>query len=385
MEVETQSPTVMAVAVAFAVITFVVVGLRLYARIFLVQHVGIDDYLIVVASLLSWAFIAATIRSAELGLGGHYADVMARGVPNFVAYLRTVWLSSVFYNACLGFIKTSVLALYMRLGDRRRCGRCRPSWRASSPARPRPTCWSASCSARPIRAAYDITIPATQKRRCIDINAFYLANAIVNILTDAPTYALPIPLVLRLQVPLARSAVICITFTPAMLASADPTWDIAQPMYWSVIETNVGILASSIPSTKVIAKRFFPRLLGSSSGGPSGGIGGGGAGGEGEFQTIGGSWSGGGGDGGGTGSSRNDKGDAKARGNKSFYYADSVRDDDGHEMMAAAPTRPADAQSSDEEALTGRVPEGRIGVASPHMCRSTTRRRRRRAGGTDRG
>ncbi|EJT79952.1 hypothetical protein GGTG_05034 [Gaeumannomyces tritici R3-111a-1] len=350
MEVETQSPTVMAVAVAFAVITFVVVGLRLYARIFLVQHVGIDDYLIVVASLLSWAFIAATIRSAELGLGGHYADVIARGVPNFVAYLQTVWLSSIFYNACLGFIKASVLAPYMRLGDRRRCGRCRPSWRASSPARPRPTCWSASCSARPIRAAYDITIPATQKRRCIDINAFYLANAAVNILTDALTCALPIPLVLRLQVPLARSAsgsgVICITFIPAMLASADPTWDIAQPMYWSVIETNVGILASSIPSTKVIAKRFFPRLLGSSSGGPRG------------------SWSGGGGDGGGTGSSRNDKGDAKARGNKSFYYADSVRDDDGHEMMAAAPTRPADAQLSDEEALTGRVPEGRIGVTT---------------------
>lgn len=33
-------------------------------------------------------------------------------------------------------------------------------------------------------------------------------------------------------------------------------------MYWSVIETNVGILAASIPSFKVIAKRYFPRLVG---------------------------------------------------------------------------------------------------------------------------
>lgn len=34
-------------------------------------------------------------------------------------YGEIVWLSSIFYNACLGFIKTSVLSLYMRLGDRR--------------------------------------------------------------------------------------------------------------------------------------------------------------------------------------------------------------------------------------------------------------------------
>ncbi|KAL8407356.1 hypothetical protein RB594_006259 [Gaeumannomyces avenae] len=303
---------------------------------------------------------------------------MARGVPNFVAYLRTVWLSSILYNACLGFIKASALALYMRLGDR--------TLQTLSAAMAGVVACQAAANVlvcmlqcEPIRAAYDVTMPAAQ-RRCIDINAFYLANAAVNILTDALTYALPIPLVLRLQVSLAQrvglgvalclgfvaclASVVRITFIPAMLASADPTWDDAEPMYWSVIETNVGILASSIPSTKVIAKRFFPRLLGSSSsGGPSGGIGGGGGGraGEGgEFQTIGGSWSGGGG----TGSSRNDKGDTKATGNKSFYYADSVRDDDGHEMMTAAATRPADAQSSDEGALTGRVPEGRIGVTT---------------------
>lgn len=36
-------------------------------------------------------------------------------------------------------------------------------------------------------------------------------------------------------------------------------------MYWSVIETNVGILAASIPSFKSLAKRYLPRLLGESS------------------------------------------------------------------------------------------------------------------------
>ncbi|KLU90438.1 hypothetical protein MAPG_10292 [Magnaporthiopsis poae ATCC 64411] len=273
MDVETQSPTVIAVAVAFAIITFVILSLRLYARIFLVKHVGKDDYLIIVASLLSWSFIAATIRSAELGLGGHYPDVMARGVPNFVAYLQTVWLSSVMYNATLGFIKTSVLSLYMRLGDERlRTLSIVMICVVSCQATAHVLVCIFQCN--PVQAAYDITIPVTEKR-CIDINAFYLANAAVNILTDILTYALPIPLVLKLPIPRAQrvglgvvlclgfvaclSSVIRITFIPAMLVSHDPTWDIAQPMYWSVIETNIGILASSIPSTKVIAKRYFPR------------------------------------------------------------------------------------------------------------------------------
>lgn len=51
-----------------------------------------------------------------------------------------------------------------------------------------------------------------------------------------------------------------------MLVSADATWAISGAMYWSVIETNVGILAASIPSWKVLAKKYMPRLLGTSGG-----------------------------------------------------------------------------------------------------------------------
>lgn len=50
----------------------------------------------------------------------------------------------------------------------------------------------------PIPAACDTAIT---KKVCININAFYLANAATNILTDVLTYTLPIPLVLKLQVP----------------------------------------------------------------------------------------------------------------------------------------------------------------------------------------
>ena len=60
------------------------------------------------------------------------------------------------------------------------------------------------------------------------------------------------------------SSIIRITYIPNMLYSEDQTYAITGAMYWSVIETNIGILAASIPSFKVIAKRYSPRLLGSS-------------------------------------------------------------------------------------------------------------------------
>lgn len=118
-------------------------------------------------------------------------------------------------------------------------------------------------------------------KTCVNINAFYLANAALNIATDLITYSLPIRLALNLQVSYKQklalvimfslgffaciSSIIRITFIPGMLTSTDPTFAITKPMYWSVIETNVGILAASIPSFKPFARKYFPRLLGESN------------------------------------------------------------------------------------------------------------------------
>ncbi|KKY18262.1 putative integral membrane protein [Diplodia seriata] len=272
---ESQGPTVVTISVVFAIITFIIMTLRLWARIFIVQKVGYDDILISIGALLAWAFVVVTILSVQHGLGDHYVDVEPRGIQNMITYSQIVWLSSIFYNACLGFIKTSVLALYMRLGDRtlRRMAiiiTCIVAAQASAHV----IVCIFQCS--PVSAAYDLAIT---KKKCIDINAFYLANAAVNISTDVMTYTLPIKTVLHLQIPQNQkiglgimlslglfaciSSIIRITYIPQMLTSADPTWAISGAMYWSVIETNVGIAAASIPSFKVIAKKYAPRLLGS--------------------------------------------------------------------------------------------------------------------------
>jgi hypothetical protein len=140
-----------------------------------------------------------TVLAVQHGMGKHMTEVMTMGLDNLSTYAEVVWLSSIFYNATLGFIKISVLALYMRLGDRllRRLAIVMIGV-VSCQAGGNVMACIFQCS--PIEAAYDQTITSDQKT-CININAFYLANAAVNIFTDLLTYTLPIKLIINLQVP----------------------------------------------------------------------------------------------------------------------------------------------------------------------------------------
>ncbi|POS76802.1 hypothetical protein DHEL01_v204797 [Diaporthe helianthi] len=282
-QAESQGPTVTTVSVVFGVITIVTISLRLFARIHITRSFGLDDALIIIGALLAWAFIIVTILAVNHGLGSHIEDVMLRGIDNLISYSQIVWLSSIFYNSCLGFVKTSVLALYARLGDRelRRLAFAIIAV-VSCQAGANVIVCIFQCT--PVEAAYDLNIV---DKKCININAFYLANAAVNISTDFLTYTLPIKMVSKLQMPTRQkiglgvmmslgffaclSSIIRITYIPQMLApDADATWVISGAMYWSAIETNVAILAASIPSFKAIAKRYAPALLGSSNRGGSG-------------------------------------------------------------------------------------------------------------------
>lgn len=70
---------------------------------------------------------------------------------------------------------------------------------------------TAAFQCSPIQKAWaSSTIPG----KCVDINAFYLANAALNILTDLLTYTLPMKVIFTLQVPrkqkLALGFILCL-------------------------------------------------------------------------------------------------------------------------------------------------------------------------------
>lgn len=121
----------------------------------------------------------------------------------FLTSPQAVWLSSMFYLAALGFIKTSVLWFYTRLGDRYLT---RLSWVMMGVIIAQATSFVlvAAFQCQPISMAWTGTGPG----KCVNINLFYLCNAALNIVTDLLTYTLPIKVILHLQMPRKQKIVL---------------------------------------------------------------------------------------------------------------------------------------------------------------------------------
>lgn len=109
---------------------------------------------------------------------------------------QSVWLSSMFYLACLGFVKTSALWFYTRLGDRV-LTRLSYIMFAVVASQAIANVLTAAFQCEPVKKAWATTDPGT----CININVFYLCNAALNILTDVLTYSLPVRVIFKLQLP----------------------------------------------------------------------------------------------------------------------------------------------------------------------------------------
>ncbi|KAI4851797.1 integral membrane protein [Aureobasidium sp. EXF-8845] len=269
---DSQGQTIIIISVIFGALGALALALRLFARVVVLGKIGLDD-----TALLAWAFIVAAVIAVQYGMGSHMDEVMKRGTRNLESYVQTIWLSSIFYNASLGFLKSSILAFYLRLGDNQ-LKRLAQVLLVIVTCQATANVLTCIFQCTPVAASYTIELHKTAK--CVNITAFYLANAALTILTDLLTYILPFRLVRKLQIPDRQkvglgimlglglftcvSSIIRITYIPGMLFSKDSTWTISGPMYWSVIEINIGILTASIPAFKAIAKKYAPKLLGAS-------------------------------------------------------------------------------------------------------------------------
>ncbi|KAH6974528.1 hypothetical protein BKA56DRAFT_634406 [Ilyonectria sp. MPI-CAGE-AT-0026] len=116
--------------------------------------------------------------------------------------------------------------------------------------------------------------------KCIDRNAVYKANAALSAITDVMVFAVPIPVVISLQMQLKQKiGVICFfglggvtVFTSIMrlvmlnqtITNTDQSWAGVPVLLWVFAEANISCICASLTTVKPFVKHLFPRLLGSS-------------------------------------------------------------------------------------------------------------------------
>ncbi|KAF3918307.1 hypothetical protein ABW21_db0205084 [Orbilia brochopaga] len=260
--------TMTAVSVAFVIV-------RLYSRQFVTKKIRPED----------WAMIPALIASVSLGacfaLGSD--ERVGKGTlhqwdltfDEFKSYLLWLWLCEVLYPVALFLIRNSLLIFYWSLVPPRSSAvKAHLIFRNAVIAFffVNIACVSVSLGTiifqcKPI-AYWNDPIGA----KCIDRSASFIAGGILIIITDVIVLLLPVPVIWKLKLPLrSRLGVIgifslglfaCIASVQRIILASEVTGsDNGDVTYtnainlsgiWSLLEVNIGIIASCVPAIKAL-------------------------------------------------------------------------------------------------------------------------------------
>ncbi|KAK5118770.1 hypothetical protein LTR85_007976 [Meristemomyces frigidus] len=244
---------------------------RCVARISAHQF-GYDDYAIV-ASMAFSVVLSVSMQSAVVhGYGEHKADLTPTQLHTA---LRWFFIEQTQYKMVICLNKVAVVLLYKRIFVTKTfqlvCWVVLGiviSWTVASIA-------ATIFQCTPVPAAWDSKIPGST---CINTTSFWMAYAIINILTDVLVLALPIPEIFRLHLNLRQRVGLCGVFLLGGFVvlcgimrifavvhddrSKDTTYDFIPRNIWSLVEANVGIICACLPILKHPFTRGLSLILG---------------------------------------------------------------------------------------------------------------------------
>ncbi|KAF5574009.1 integral membrane protein [Fusarium pseudoanthophilum] len=238
-----------------------------------IHKLGSDDVAIIV-SLISSVLLSTYIQLAiHHGYGMHKADLEK---PDLRMALKMFFIAQTPYKATVCLNKVAAILLYLRLFVTK-------SFRiwsfvvlgvvvGYSIGGIAATIWQCV----PIKGAWDKSVDA----KCIDSNKFWVAYAVLNILTDVMVLALPIMPIVRLQTSRREKLLLCcifllggfVTITSILRVTSvsnslrnkkDMTWNFIDRGVWTLIEANLGIIAACLPVLRQPLGKLFPRIFGS--------------------------------------------------------------------------------------------------------------------------
>ncbi|KAI1106799.1 hypothetical protein F4804DRAFT_285641 [Jackrogersella minutella] len=270
-------PAAISAGVVLITVTAVSMSSRIAAR-WMYKTLGLDDVLILISWVLSISLCANTMGATQYGLGSHRDQVSPEDY-NMILKLSTA--SSITYSWGLQAAKASFAILYLRIFPE-------GGFRLVNKVLIVFVCLQAieeTCvvllRCNPVRKAWDFETEGT----CFDLHPFWYSTFALNLITDLTLFIEPIPSTWKLQLPIIKrlglismlslgivvTAVSVIRIVYVTMIRNDDTYQLVDPLIWSMVELCALIICSCIPSLRqVVAK--IPGLnyaLGLSSSGES--------------------------------------------------------------------------------------------------------------------
>ncbi|KAH7095342.1 hypothetical protein FB567DRAFT_601183 [Paraphoma chrysanthemicola] len=249
---------------------------RIYTKTVLARSFTSDDGALVVAWLFSIAIQAPILFQYARGtIGVHVWELSGSRLNSSFILIN---IASILYCPFLACAKFSLLFFYLKLSHLRWFKLCIYASMFLVIGYNFALMLPLIFACRPFMRAWDITIT---EGSCIDRTPIYMATAVLNIITDILLLVLPIPMIVKLQMPTKQKAgLICIFGVGAatcvtsgvrlallfpMLKTIDQTWAIVMPGLWILIEANLVIITGSLPTMRLFFRHVAPHLIGEST------------------------------------------------------------------------------------------------------------------------
>ncbi|KAL2857733.1 hypothetical protein BJY01DRAFT_201994 [Aspergillus pseudoustus] len=250
------------------VVAILAVALRVMYRA-MDRRLGLDDIMIIIALLFAAAVSGIGLKLRDYGLG---KDMWTIPSDDIRQTLKLFFIEEELYCICVALVKISMLLLYLRLFPN---GRIRSAvfvalgltaaWEVVSFFVLLFSCWPISY--------YWNQWDGEHKGRCISHNNFLLAHSTINIVLDVAVVCIPMPTLMRLQMPLEKRLGVCVMFAVGIVvtvisifrlvetvgfnSTTNPTKDFVPVGIWSLLELDVAIMCACLPAIRALVIHVY--------------------------------------------------------------------------------------------------------------------------------
>ncbi|KAL8884651.1 MAG: hypothetical protein Q9215_007353 [Flavoplaca cf. flavocitrina] len=253
---ESRGGELVATVTVLMIIATIAVILRLYARKVSGAKFGTDDYLIVVALILTFGLDTNSYYSIKAGTGRHMITLSLDQIESFI---KTYVATQILFGCSITATKLSILFFYNRLFP------YRTFYIVSLATGIVSILWwvglmlTAFLHCQPFAYNWDRSIP---NGHCVNDNTVGYTITSVNIVTDLVVLVLPIPWLwgMNMAVPKRMAVVglfvlgsfVCIAGVVRIpflseLQVSDATYTSIRVGIWVIVECNIGILSACLP------------------------------------------------------------------------------------------------------------------------------------------
>ncbi|KAF6825094.1 integral membrane protein [Colletotrichum plurivorum] len=258
-------------------LSLLLMGQRLYTKAFLIGRLQLDDDMFAIGAGGEWtaSIDANPLVVATNSVSGIHGWELP--LEKFNKFMLAIYTAAPIYTASASFAKVSLLIFYRRLSPQRWF-----KW-AIRVTVVIITLYSTGIffalifACDPIAMSWDVRVT---EGTCINRPALYIATAVANIISDLILFCLPIPIVVRLQVPRRQkiglffifavgsltviTSLVRVALLPALLTTTDPSWVISYASLWIIVEANLLVICAALPTLRRFLLHVAPRLIGAS-------------------------------------------------------------------------------------------------------------------------